>query len=889
MKRILTIFAGREKYLSILKNYLDVLLENKSLTEVHLWNYARNDNDYNYIINICKNNDKYILFTPHESYREKTDNKWHEYYSYYINSDLHDSDILIKCDDDIVYIDVTTFERYISEIREDILYFPNIVNNDVGVYIQTKHGTHDLLPIVDEDLLKTGCDVPLTTWDNGLYKDGDLAVTIHRHFLNNISNYSLEIDNIDWGSRISINFFGGNIKTIKKYFKLYEEIGHGDDEYFFSSKICKHTNKLNKIVAFFVVSHFSFGPQNTLDLDNMFIHEYYSLSKTKNDILFILTYCENRNGIVDGNSIRYGGVGSSGTEQSVILIAEYLSKFNFNCYISSNCIPMYKIENNVVYLNHNSDILKFKRFEFVIIDPWINSNIKIPKIIDHLLIWTHGQGITDENYLNYITYNYGVKDTNFIHPSAWTLESICNNHKAFIREKKITQQIISNPLMTDIFETYNCNNKIKQSFIFAACWERGGEMALNIFNSLNWKNGQFHAFSYISEEIPNVINHKSCDKYILKSYLDKTEYFVYPLISHRSDAIHKDTFACVVAEALATKNIVITFGIGALPEIYKDHIIYIELPNDIDLNDIYTTTPNIKNETKNKIYNEDIIKKFVDKINYLENNPSIKEDIKQRGYDFAMKSFNIDNIGKKWLKYLNNILHDNYPNTFDLYAYENTLALTNQLCIPENHINYLLELKRNGFEPKVIYDIGACVLHWTNEVSKIWPNAKIYVFDAIEEYEFLYRKKQLDYHIGTLSNKDNNNVKYFYSLKQPGGSSYYREIGHIESKSLFTDESYSNKTTKSLDTVVLENKFMLPDLVKIDVQGAEYDIIEGGQNTIKHAKHLIVEMQNVDYNENAPKVDITLPYIESHGFKCIAPLFCNNGPDGDYGFVRNID
>jgi hypothetical protein len=47
--------------------------------------------------------------------------------------------------------------------------------------------------------------------------------------------------------------------------------------------------------------------------------------------------------------------------------------------------------------------------------------------------------------------------------------------------------------------------------------------------------------------------------------------------------------------------------------------------------------------------------------------------------------------------------------------------------IPVNHQKYLMELKQNGFEPKVIYDIGSCVLHWTQAARKLWPNAT-YIF-----------------------------------------------------------------------------------------------------------------------------------------------------------------
>ena len=45
--------------------------------------------------------------------------------------------------------------------------------------------------------------------------------------------------------------------------------------------------------------------------------------------------------------------------------------------------------------------------------------------------------------------------------------------------------------------------------------------------------------------------------------------------------------------------------------------------------------------------------------------------------------------------------------------------------MPYNHKLYLAGLKAKGFEPKVIYDIGACVLHWTKVAQRLWPDARI--------------------------------------------------------------------------------------------------------------------------------------------------------------------
>ena len=214
---------------------------------------------------------------------------------------------------------------------------------------------------------------------------------------------------------------------------------------------------------------------------------------------------------------------------------------------------------------------------------------------------------------------------------------------------------------------------------------------------------------------------------------------------------------------------------------------------------------------------------------------------------------------------------------------EEIRKFSESLNFPADHVAYLSFLCSSGFKPNVIYDIGASFLHWTNIVEMLWPDAQIIAFDAWDKSEFLYKERGMKYFSGVLSDEDGKTVKFYQNDSLPMGNSYYREIPHPD---VFPENKYHLKETKTLDTVVKEYGFPPPDFVKIDVQGAEMDVIKGGKNTLRNAQHLIVEMQKVHYNEGAPLVDDTLPFIESLGWKCVAPLFCDNGPDGDYGFVR---
>jgi len=201
-------------------------------------------------------------------------------------------------------------------------------------------------------------------------------------------------------------------------------------------------------------------------------------------------------------------------------------------------------------------------------------------------------------------------------------------------------------------------------------------------------------------------------------------------------------------------------------------------------------------------------------------------------------------------------------------------------------MNYLYGLKDSGFEPKVVYDIGSHVLRWTSFARTLWPEAKFILFDAWDKAELLYQESNAQYFIGVLGREDGKQVNFYQSDQEPGGNSYYREIGHPTAHKIFPDDSCVVRETPRLDSVVVERSLPLPDLVKIDVQGAEWDVINGGAKTINAAKWLIVEMQHVQYNQGAPLAKETIPCIEALGWKCVAPLFTNNGPDGDYAFLR---
>ena len=166
--------------------------------------------------------------------------------------------------------------------------------------------------------------------------------------------------------------------------------------------------------------------------------------------------------------------------------------------------------------------------------------------------------------------------------------------------------------------------------------------------------------------------------------------------------------------------------------------------------------------------------------------------------------------------------------------------------------------------PSIVYDIGSCIGGWSKKTSSAlttFPNMKSILFEANPELEFLYKENGWQYHMGLLGEQDGELVDYYYHYEHINGNSRYKENGEI-----FDENRKIKIETNSLDTVVRNNNFPLPDVIKIDVQGAELDVLKGANMCLNHTKILIVEAQHEDYNDGSPQYEEVLEWIIQNGF-----------------------
>jgi FkbM family methyltransferase len=381
------------------------------------------------------------------------------------------------------------------------------------------------------------------------------------------------------------------------------------------------------------------------------------------------------------------------------------------------------------------------------------------------------------------------------------------------------------------------HEKKENALCFFACVERGYKFACEIVKHLPgfviYSNTYADEHRCLFETKEQIVQIEGSSKKHVFSCLPKCKYFLYPLINLENDMIHYDTFGYVVLEALLHGVVVVAPKIAIYEELYGDAIYYIETNDIIPQDDLKYW------RKSNHNFGYPLLQRYVDAVLLLEKDEELREQYIHRGLSLK-KKFSNKTISQK----LFNILQ----NKKKLHLQKHLFDKSTNHRIPNDHINHLKKLKKEGFEPKVIYDIGCCLLQWTREASKIWPEAKIILFDAFEPARFLYNG--YEYFIGCLSDTENKDIKFYQNDYFPSGNSYYREIG-CENGIYFPEEIYVEMKSRTLDSVVKEMGFPLPDFVKIDVQGSEIDIIRGARETFLHTQKMIVELQHVEYNLGA--------------------------------------
>lgn len=363
-------------------------------------------------------------------------------------------------------------------------------------------------------------------------------------------------------------------------------------------------------------------------------------------IVFLLVGTEGRPKILNGDTIRYGQAPASGTDQSVIMVSEYLSSIGHDVTIVVN-----KTDKNVCrgvkYTDFTYEGLIDIDVDILISALWFDKYNEIPfKVTKGLVYWYHMAWVYSiDEMINFCNENNLIMG--FVNVSKWAQnqnEWSINLGKDKI--KKTINTVIPNPIMVDVIDEIINEKEIyrkEKSSIFHAQYGRGGDIAYRTINELGWD--EMFKFDYVNPS-------NGVDKKVLFEKLLESDYFIFPLY-HPNGCVYKDTFSCSVAEAIAAGVIVLTYPLGAIPEYFSDGCVFLNFPHGTDMEKMMT-----ERVTCNAQY-MDYTNNIIDKLLEIENTPGLKEEIRNKAKNTIKDRFSISIVGKMWEDLLNQIIDEN--------------------------------------------------------------------------------------------------------------------------------------------------------------------------------------------------------------------------------------
>ncbi len=166
------------------------------------------------------------------------------------------------------------------------------------------------------------------------------------------------------------------------------------------------------------------------------------------------------------------------------------------------------------------------------------------------------------------------------------------------------------------------------------------------------------------------------------------------------------------------------------------------------------------------------------------------------------------------------------------------------------------------------YDIGANVGYYSIAASKIvGEKGIVFSFEPLPKNVQLLRK-----HLKV--NKIENVYPIEYAVSNKRGNIEFSNSNNLAANTyVATSGIYNNESTIAVKSVTIDdfvesNSAPLPDFIKIDVEGAESDVLEGALMTLQvNYPHILL----ATHDRNVPGVkDKCLQYLKSHGYQWVA-------------------
>jgi FkbM family methyltransferase len=189
-----------------------------------------------------------------------------------------------------------------------------------------------------------------------------------------------------------------------------------------------------------------------------------------------------------------------------------------------------------------------------------------------------------------------------------------------------------------------------------------------------------------------------------------------------------------------------------------------------------------------------------------------------------------------------------------LFAYKTigVLNYQNSFLSGEVHLHNNILPQLLSFNDPIIFDVGANVGNYTEELYSKFPNATIYSFEPAKDAFLILSKrfkKIRNIRLANIGFGDENEIKQLFTYKNQSSSehaSIYKEVITETHQSKNVD--CVNVNLQTLDTYCAENNIDRINFLKIDTEGYEFKTLIGAKELLKHDRIDIIQFEFNEMN-----------------------------------------
>lgn len=169
-----------------------------------------------------------------------------------------------------------------------------------------------------------------------------------------------------------------------------------------------------------------------------------------------------------------------------------------------------------------------------------------------------------------------------------------------------------------------------------------------------------------------------------------------------------------------------------------------------------------------------------------------------------------------------------------------------------------------GFSPATVIDVGAAFGHFTLACREVFPRARYLLVEPLEEYAPSLRE---------VGQKMPDAVLVSGAATATTGQITINVHPDLVGSSLRLENEDSDVNgvprvveAVALDDLVKRHGLKPPYFVKVDVQGAELDVLSGFEQGLKETEYVLLEVSLFEFFDGGPTLQEVVAFMKARGF-----------------------